>query len=374
MNMIGDNLAKAPIKERMEAQYPEIFSRIDELEKAAVLVPEKITSDDDAGKAQDLVKMMRVAIKQADGARDIEKEPYAQGVKEVNAAFKIPMERLEKVQKAIMARLDAYLEEKKEAERLAREEAARKHREEAERLAREAEAAERRRIEAEAARKAEEERARKAEEDKLRAQQEAREAEARAAAAKAEAARLETERKAREVREAAEKAERDAKDEAERKARAEADAKRLAELKAAREAEEQKAREAREAAAKAREEQAAAETAARAAKAEQREAAKTETEALGQAVRAERRADRLDDAANATDADLSRTRGELGTVGSLARRWVFRVDDYDAIPLNVLRPFVSRDAIDAAIHKLMMTGRRDLPGVTFEQISEARVA
>lgn len=377
MTTIGDNLKNASIKERLEAQYPEIFARLRDLENAALIVPERLASDDDAGKAQDLVKMMRVAIKQADATRDAEKEPHAQAVKEVNAAFKIPMERLEVIQKKIMSRLDAYLEEKKEAERQAREAEAKRQREEVERLAREAEEAEKKRLAAEAARKAEEERARAAEAAKLRAIQEAREAEERAAAAKAEAARLETERKAREAaaaKAAAEKAERDAAEETERQARAEADRVRLAELKAQREAEEQRAREAREAAAAARADQQQAEAAAKAAKAEQAEAARHETAALGQAVRAEKRADRLDGAASASDADLSRTRGELGTVGSLARRWVFRVTNYDAIPMDVLRPFLAREAIDAAIHKLMMTGRRELAGVEFEQISEARVA
>lgn len=356
---IGDNSKNAPIKEQMELRYPEIFARLNQLEAAAVVVPEKLKDDDESGKAQDLVKMMRVAIKQADSTRDIEKEPYAQAVKEVNAAFRIPMERLEKVQKELMRRVEVYLDEKKERERLAREEAARKQREEAERLAREAEEAERRRLEAQRQREAEERKAREAEAAKLKAIADAKAAEERAAAAKAEAARLEIEAKARQARQEAERA---------------AEAERLAEVRKHREAEEAKAREAREAAAKAREEQAKAEAAAKAAKQEQREAERDEKATFGQAVRAEKRADRLDESAKASDADLARTRGELGTVGTMARRWTFKVKDYGAVPLDKLRPFLATDAIDAAIFRLMQTGVRELPGVEFEQVSEARIA
>ena len=91
-------------------------------------------------------------------------------------------------------------------------------------------------------------------------------------------------------------------------------------------------------------------------------------------MRAEKRADRLDQAAQASDAELARTRGELGTVGTMAKRWTYKVTNYDAVPLDRLRPFLAREAIDAAVFRLMQTGVRELPGVEFEQVSEARVA
>lgn len=370
---IGDNLRNAPLKEQLEARYPDIFTRLAELENAAALVPEKLRSDDESGKAQDLIKMMRVAMKQADGAREVEKEPYAQAVKEVNATFKMPIERVEKVMKQIMARVDAYLEEKAAAERLRREDEARRQREESERLAREAEDAERRRVEAERQRKIEEERAAEAERQRLKAVEEQRAAEARAAAAKAEEARLAQARLAREAAAARQK-EIDEAAAAERAAQRKIDEAAAAEAKTNRETEEAAAAEAKRQAAKAREEQQQAEEGARAAKRDAKEAGRDEKAAMGAALRTEKRADRMDQAAGASDADMSRNRGELGTVASLARRWTCRVVDRRAIPLERLRDFINPDAIDAAVYRFMMAGQRELPGVVFEEITEARVA
>jgi chemotaxis protein histidine kinase CheA len=323
---IGSN--NPPIKERLEMEYPEIFGRLNQLLDEAKSVPEKIDNEADASKAQDLVKMMRVAIKQADATRDAEKEPYAQAVKEVNATFKMPMEKLDAAMKGIISRYNAFLEEKKAAEAARLAEEARKQREEAaKREAELREAEERKRAAEEAERKARAE-AEAAERRREQARKDTEEAEARAKAAK--------EANEREIARQQVLA-----------AKAEADRATIAKVEA--------------------------EAEARAAKTEVREADRDATLAAGAAVRLEKRAERIEDKITDTAA-LSRTRGELGTVGSLARRWTYRVTDYDAIPLERLKPFLNRDAIDAAVYRLMQTGERDLPGVVFEQVEEARIA
>jgi hypothetical protein len=48
-------------------------------------------------------------------------------------------------------------------------------------------------------------------------------------------------------------------------------------------------------------------------------------------------------------ADLSRTRGDYGSVTSLRETWEFEITDIKAIPLASLRPFLARDAIEKAI-------------------------
>lgn len=325
---LGMGSNNPPLKEQMEMRHSAIFERLAQLLDAAREVPPKITAESEASRAQDLVKMMRVAIKQADATRDAEKEPYADAVKQINATFKKPMEALDAAMRDIISRYNNFLEEKKAAEQARLAEEARKQREEAERREAEAREAERRKFEAEQAER--------------RARAEAEEAERRREAAKREAEAAE--RRAKDAKEAAEREEARM---AVLKAKAEADQARIAKIEA--------------------------EAAARDAKQEAREANKEADLALGAALRLEKRAERIEDKLD-DDAALTRTRGDLGSVGSLAKRWTYRIVDFDAIPMERLKPFIHRDAIEAAIYRYMQTGERELPGVVFEQINEARIA
>lgn len=382
---LGHN--KPPLSEEVRANHKDLFQRLDELAASIALVPEKIGNDDDEGKAQDLVMQCRKTVKTAEAMHKLEKEPFDKSIKELKALFSKAVEPVEKVAAEVLKRLDAYKEEKAAAERRRREEEARKAREEQEAREAAAREAERKRREAEEARRIEEERARRAQEEKERAEREAKEARERAERLKEEQARLEREakeRKAREEAEAAARAERDAKAEEERRIRREADEKRLAELKAEREEEERKAKEAREARARALEEQRAAEEAARMAKKEEKAADREVNAELESAERLEKRADKLDGAARESASELSRGRGDYGSVGSLATFWTWSMIDRDKIPLERLRAFILPDAIDAAVTKFMNANRpqlgkgRDhddlLPGVSFHTETKTRVA
>lgn len=196
-----------------------------------------------------------------------------------------------------------------------------------------------------------------------------------------------------EEREAAERR-RKAEEEAEKRAadeRARRDAERKADEERAAKA--RKEREEAEAAAfKAKEEKKRADAEARAARtdardafAEQKEAAKSEKTLGEQADRTERRADRMDrKIENASDADLSRTRSDRGTVGSLSGRWAWDIRDRPALlaTLGPLGPHLNPDAVDAAVTKWMrehqgtFTGERVeglLPGVVFDWEPESRI-
>lgn len=193
-------------------------------------------------------------------------------------------------------------------------------------------------------------------------------------AAKREKARLEEEKRQQELA-------------AERKRQADEEA---ARLEAAR-----KVREAEEAAAeKAKAERLAAEQAAREARdraaSEQRDAKAAGKEARDQGAEADRsgnRATRTENKLeNSSEADLSRTRGERGTVGGLARRWVRYVVDEDALraACGPLGPYLTSDALEGACtnwmraHQASFVGERvepaELPGVVFAYETEARIA
>lgn len=369
--MIGHN--KPPLAEEVRAKHKDVFDALDQLAGALELVPPVIANDDDEGKAQDVVLKCKKVLSTAKAMHKLEKEPFDEKIKELKNLFAIPMEKVEKVSEAVLKRLDVYKEKKAAEERRRREDEARKAAEEAARKQREAEEADRKRREAEEARRLEEERAAKAQAERERAEREAREARERAEALKAEQARLEQERKEREKRDAEDRA----------KEREEHE-KRMAELKAQREAEEAKAKAAREEAAKALAERRAAEDAAATAKREEKAAAREADNNLEDAVKLERRAVKLEGASQASEAELSRGRGDYGSVGSRATFWTWRMIDRDRVPLEALRAYIHPDAIEAAVTRFMNAHRPELgtgrdfegllPGVEFYRDTTTRVA
>lgn len=200
-------------------------------------------------------------------------------------------------------------------------------------------------------------------------------------------ARLNKRQKAAADKARKEEAERQAKEDAEREEQRKRDQEAAAKAKQEREA-------AEAAAAKAKEEKAAAEKAARDAKEKAREEEQAGKaagkEVKGLTTEADRNANRADRIENklekSTEADLSRTRGELGTVGGLARRWNRYITDEAALRavLGPLGEHFTTDALEGATWKWMLvhrpgfTGERvepaELPGVVFIYETEARIS
>lgn len=81
-----------------------------------------------------------------------------------------------------------------------------------------------------------------------------------------------------------------------------------------------------------------------------------------------------DKAANVNAAELSRTRGDYGSVASLVTFWDFKDLDRDKIDLQVLRHHIPVDALEKAVRSFIKSGGRTLPGVTIFENSKARVA
>ena len=147
--------------------------------------------------------------------------------------------------------------------------------------------------------------------------------------------------------------------------------------RAEREAREQAAKEARAAAAKAKAEADAELKRAEQAEAEAREKAEAEAAtqheadaALEKAVKADRAATDARNlaaskkaAAEVKSAELTRNRGELGSVASLRDDWIFEIEDLKSIDLETLRPHIPLTAIQQAIRAHIKVGGRKLAGV-----------
>lgn len=338
---LGHNMPPKTVKEDLSERYATELARLSTLSASCDEAPTEITDDVVAGQVGDLLKMVRVAVKAADGAREIEKEPHMTAGKEVDATFKVPINALEAKAIKVKARLTDYLERKKKREEDARRAEAERVRKLAEDQAREAALAQERRVAAEEAARnlsAAEEEARGNTDEMEQRKLDAMVALARAKSAKAQARRDKNEEATKAAELAIETAE------------AEITAAK-SELKAKREEQKRLADQAAE----------AERTAAAARKTERQEQSEAKL-VEGQASRAERRADNL------TAADASRVRSEdLGTVSSLRKKWVFTVKDAAAVPPLAVWPFLTQDEIGAAIARAVRSGVRTMPGVLIEE-------
>jgi hypothetical protein len=95
-----------------------------------------------------------------------------------------------------------------------------------------------------------------------------------------------------------------------------------------------------------------------------------EAETANDPVRAATARTVADDAqarATAKPADLSRVRGEYGSLASLRRGWRFEIADLAAVDLEALRPYLGRDAIEGAIAAAIEAGVRQIAGVVIAE-------
>ena len=100
--------------------------------------------------------------------------------------------------------------------------------------------------------------------------------------------------------------------------------------------------------------------------------AKTDDD-LDTAVATEETAQDAEVKANASNADLSRTRGDYGSVSSLRTTWKHDGLDRDRLNLEALRPHLTEDAIHQAIRSFIKAGGRNLAGVRIYEHSDVVV-
>lgn len=351
---------------------PEI-ERTNALVANAKNVPDVIQNDDEESKATDIVSQMKKHAKVIDGRRSALNVGPTQAKAIIDGFCK--KRGIEPID-AEVARIDRPLTtyKREKAERLRREAEARAEREriEAEKRRQEAAEAERKRQEAEAARQRAEQEAKAAEEARRKAVEEARlakerqeaaELAAKAAEAQRKAAQMRREEEERKAQDATRKREREAAETRARRAQEEED-------RQARRAQEERERAEREAQERARQkEEADRQRAAQdAAEAERRTARETEREttrdsktATSLAASSDRDAHKAERAADASQASLSGSRGDLGGQSSLRTRWVGELVDRDKLDLKKLRPFLSDEHLQVAINKYVTVHKGSQP-------------
>lgn len=138
---IGGN--NPPISEVLADTQKALIARIEPLADRANALPRKIDSDETLGKVGDLVVDARKLISDLDRARKVEKQPYLDGGRAVDAFFKTASDRVERISAAFEKAAGDYQREKAAEARRKAEDEARKLREDEERKRQEAENAKR---------------------------------------------------------------------------------------------------------------------------------------------------------------------------------------------------------------------------------------
>ena len=366
---LGHNRPPETLADELAVEFKDDVFEAGALIAAGETAPERIDDDETQNKAAELTKKLRALELKFDKARDDKKAPHAENITAINGFFKTHMEALERIRLKIKKASTDYLDRKAAAEKLrlkaeqdAREAAAAK----ALALAKDAEDTKN-----SAARQADDARilAQEAAAAKAAASTEQEQAAAELAQAKADHAAV----KAAMLAVAAGYAN-DAKDgkavsdEEKATSRATFD-KQLAEARQKIDEANAKLQAARDKAIAARDEQRRQEEAARVAQAAAKTASREADASLTEAVRETKAADKIAAKIDGPDADLARTRSLHGAVSTLQRNWVCRVTDYNLLDRDALWPFIHRDAIDAALWKLMQTlpiERRTMPGAVME--------
>ena len=130
----------------------------------------------------------------------------------------------------------------------------------------------------------------------------------------------------------------------------------------------------------ARLERAKAEIAAQAARAEEQRQLEIARAAATPAaeIKANAKADAASDRAFAAEAvvatkaaDLVRTRTGSGLVASARETWIGTIVDFEALDLAALRPYIKREAIEAALNQAVRMGVRSLTGADIRKDTKA---
>lgn len=100
-------------------------------------------------------------------------------------------------------------------------------------------------------------------------------------------------------------------------------------------------------------------------RAEEANRAKTADKHEARADAALAQAEQAEAVAAAPAADLVRSRMDSGLLSTATTTLAFEITNYDAIPLNSIRAYFKRDAVEAAIRLAMKMGVRELEGVRF---------
>ena len=109
-------------------------------------------------------------------------------------------------------------------------------------------------------------------------------------------------------------------------------------------------------------------------------AAAADAKTLDVAIEAEKQAEvaaadlaKAEQAADVKPAELTRTRGEYGSMSSLRTEWVFDDLDRQQLDLEALRPYLPTDGLEKAVRAFIKAGGRELKGVKIYESTKAVV-
>ena len=373
---VGHNRPPVTTADEMAEKARDLIAAHAELMETGKTVPAEWNDDDTEAKASELIKKMRATELAMDKLRDVERDPFGKKYDEIGKFFKFYTSKMEDLRKAINDRSAAYKMRKAEAEKRKLAEEAEKKRAEEQRLMRLAQDAEETKNDAkrsleEASRLAsdavEAKRAAITEQEIAAADL----AEAKAAMAKVKADNLQIKadiaRKAQDGTPVSDAEKETLRADAEAKiSSAKASVEECeAALKAAREA----AIAARDTARRAQEEEDAKQAAAKAAE-------RAEKGHVAEALQVSKQAEKIEAKATGPDADLARVRSLHGATSTLRREWQVEITNRNALPRDVLWPFINEDELRIAARKWMLNqpeDKRQMPGTRMENVTIGEV-
>lgn len=131
--VIGHN--RATLTEILSEKYADLAKKVEAIAVRANTAPRKIETDDHLATIGKLVVDTRALFKDADKAREAEKEPFLKGGREVDAFFSVFKDRLDRIGRAFQQISDDHARAVAAKRRAEAEAAAKAAREEAERQA-----------------------------------------------------------------------------------------------------------------------------------------------------------------------------------------------------------------------------------------------
>lgn len=137
----GNNPPEVTLADRLKEDHGATIAALAELAELANGAPKDLADDKQVGDVTQIAADAGDLRKKLEDIRKAEKEPFLTAGREVDGFFRDPIERAERIDKGLMARVTAYNKAKANRERLAREETERKAREEAEEARRQADEA-----------------------------------------------------------------------------------------------------------------------------------------------------------------------------------------------------------------------------------------
>lgn len=115
-----------PLREILAERFARTSMEIDQLAKRADGAPKKVVDDEQFGAVGDIAKDARTLSKSIEEKRKVEKEPFLQGGRDVDAFFGTLTDRVKRIADTLQARADEYARAKAAEERRKREEEARR--------------------------------------------------------------------------------------------------------------------------------------------------------------------------------------------------------------------------------------------------------